>query len=117
MVDLQWSKAVAVMSWQMDARCGDTAFCATEECQSWLGHAQGWRNRSDLGLGHESLCAWHEAQGGRPHWLFRLKVAASVKRALAAVLRKDWQGPARPGVLPVAEVKLRCRTGARRSAW
>lgn len=66
-----------------------------------------WLNRGDLGLGHERVCAWHEAQAGRPHYLFRLKLTANVKRAIAAVPQKDWQGPARLGVLQVAEVKLR----------
>lgn len=42
-----------------------------------------------------NVCAWHEAQGGRPHYLFRLKLTANMKRALAAVPQQDWQGPAR----------------------
>ena len=93
-------------------RSGDTVTAtqwesAMEECQSWLGKAQVWLNRGDLGLGHERICAWHEAQGGRPHYLFRLKLTANVKRAIAAVPERDWQGPARLGVLQVAEVRLR----------
>jgi len=80
---------------------------AMEECQSWLGKAQVWLNRGDLGLGHERLCAWHEAQAGRPHYLFRLKLTANVKRAIAAVPAQNWQGPARLGVLQVAEMTLR----------
>lgn len=93
-------------------RSGDTVTAtqwesALEEGQSWLGKAQGWLNRGDLGLGHERVCAWHEAQAGRPHYLFRLKLTAKVKRAIAAVPVRDWQGPARLGVLPVAEAGLR----------
>jgi hypothetical protein len=74
-----------------------------EECQSWLGSARVWLNRGDLGLGHERICAWHETQASRPHYLFRLKLTANVKRAIAAVPETDWQGPARLGVLQVAE--------------
>jgi hypothetical protein len=93
-------------------RSGDTVTAtqwesAMEECQSWLGQARVWLNRGDLGLGHERVCAWHEAQTGRPHYLFRLKLTANVKRAIAAVAETDWQGPARLGVLQVAEVNLR----------
>lgn len=79
------------------------------ECQSWLGEARVWLNRGDLGLGHERICAWHEAQAGRPHYLFRLKLTANVKRAIAAVPEKDWQGPARPGWCRVAG-KRRCKS-------
>jgi len=93
-------------------RSGDTVTAtqwesAMEECQSWLGAARVWLNRGDLGLGHERICAWHEAPAGRPHYLFRLKLTANVKRAIAAVPETDWQGPARLGVLQVAEVNLR----------
>jgi hypothetical protein len=93
-------------------RSGDTVTatqweCAMEECQSWLGSVRVWLNRGDLGLGHERLCAWHEAAAGRPHYLFRLKLTANVKRAIAAVPETDWQEPARLGVLQVAEVNLR----------
>jgi hypothetical protein len=93
-------------------RGGDTVTAsqwesAMEECQQWLGKAQVWLNRGDWGLGQERICAWHEAQAGRPHYLFRLKLTANVKRALAAVPEADWQGPARLGVLQVAEVALR----------
>lgn len=93
-------------------RSGDTVTAsqwesAMEECQPWLGRARVWLNRGDLGLGHERICAWHEAQCGRPHYLFRLKLTANVKRAIAAVPEADWQGPVRLGVLQVAEVVLR----------
>ncbi len=93
-------------------RSGDTVTAtqwerAMEECQAWLGPARVWLNRGDLGLGHERICAWHEASAGRPRYLFRLKLTANVKRAIAAVPETDWQGPARLGVLQVAEVTLR----------
>ena len=78
-----------------------------EQCQSWLGKVRVRLNRGDLGLGHERVCAWHEAQAGRPHYLFRLKLTTNVKRAIVAVAERDWQGPARLGLLQVAEVSLR----------
>ena len=52
-------------------------------------------------MGHERVCAWQEAQASRPHYLFRLKLTANVKRAIAAVPETDWQGRR------VAEVNLR----------
>ena len=90
-------------------RGGDTVTAsqcegAMEECQQWLGKARVWLNWGDLGLGHERICAWHEAQAARP---FRLKLTANVKRAIAAVPESSWQGPARLGVLQVAEINLR----------
>lgn len=93
-------------------RSGDTVTAsqwegAMEECQEWLGRARGWLNRGDLGLGHERICAWHEASAARPYYLFRLKLTANVKRAIAAVPESSWQGPARLGVLQVAEINLR----------
>ena len=93
-------------------RAGDTVTAsrwesAMEECQRWLGRRTVWLNRGDLGLGQERVCAWHEAQKGRPYYLFRLKLTANVRRAIAALPEKDWQGPAQRGVLQVAEVKLR----------
>lgn len=93
-------------------RSGDTVTAtqwesAMEECQRWLGPAKVWLNRGDLGLGQERICAWHETPAGRPGYLFRLKLTANVKRAIAAVPEENWQGPAQRGVLQVAEVKLR----------
>jgi len=93
-------------------RSGDTVTAsqwegAMQECQQWLGRAQVWLNRGDLGLGQERICAWHEAQSGRPYYLFRLKLTANVRRAIAALPEQDWQGPAQRGVLQVAEVSLR----------
>lgn len=93
-------------------RRGDTVTAtqwesAMEEGQSWLGSARVWLHRGDLGLGHERVCAWHKAPAGRPHYLFRLKLTANVKGAIAAVPERDGQGPARLGVLPVAEMRLR----------
>lgn len=76
-------------------RSGDTVTAtqwesAMAECQSWLGQARVWLNRGDLGLGHERVWAWHQAQAGQPHYLFRLKLAANLKRAIAAVPQQAW---------------------------
>ncbi|MBM4017133.1 MAG: hypothetical protein FJ288_02205 [Planctomycetes bacterium] len=50
------------------------------------------------------ICAWHKAPASRLHYLFRLNLTANVKRAIAAVPERDWQGPARLGVLQAAEL-------------
>jgi len=80
---------------------------AMEECRGWLGSARVWLNRGDLGLGHERVCAWHEAKAGRPHYLFGLKLTANVKRAIVAVPDHAWQGPGPLDILQVAEMTLR----------
>ena len=79
------------------------------EAQGGLGGRAVWLNRGDLGLGHEAIMAWHEgAPAGerRPHYLFKLKLTANVRRALARVRDSDWQGPAKNGVWQVAEARL-----------
>jgi hypothetical protein len=79
------------------------------EAQAGLGGRAVWLNRGDLGLGHEAIMAWHEcASAGerRPHYLFKLKLTANVRRALAMVRDSDWQGPAENGVWQVAEARL-----------
>ena len=52
------------------------------------------------------VLAWHEAQPERPHYLFKLRLTANVRRALAALPESAWQGPAQRGVLQVAELEL-----------
>ena len=70
-------------------RPGDTVTAtqwseAMEETQRWLGTRRVWFNRGDLGLGHERVLAWHEARPERPHYLFKLKLTANVRRAPCA---------------------------------
>ena len=79
---------------------------AMEECQRWLGERRVWLNRGDLGLGQEKIMAWHERGGQRPRYLFKLKLTANVRRAIAAVAEEKWQGPSQRGVLQVAEAEL-----------
>ena len=77
---------------------------AMEQCARWLGGRKVWLNRGDLGLGQEKIMAWHECAPERPRYLFKLRLTANVRRALAAVREEQWQGPASRGVLQVAEV-------------
>jgi hypothetical protein len=93
-------------------RSGDTVTAtqwqaAMADAQTWLGERQPWLNRGDLGLGHESVMAWHEAAPARPKYLFKLKLTANVRRALHAVPETAWQGPGQAGVWQVAEARLR----------
>lgn len=92
-------------------RSGDTVSAtqweaAMEDAQRGLGARRVWLNRGDLGFGHERIMAWHEAQPQRPHYLFKLRLTANVRRALAALPEGAWQGPAQRGVLQVAELEL-----------
>lgn len=93
-------------------RRGDSATAsewvtAMEECQQWLGaERRVWLNRGDLGFAQEKIMAWHEARAERPYYLFKLKLTANVRRAIAALPESAWQGPASQGVLQVAELNL-----------
>lgn len=50
-------------------------------------------NRGDIGFGQEAIMAWHEqGKGKRPSFLFKLKLTANVKKAIAAIRWDDWQG-------------------------
>lgn len=49
---------------------------------------------------------WHEARAERPYYLFKLKLTANVRRAIAALPESAWEGPASQGVLQVAELNL-----------
>lgn len=92
-------------------RPGDTVTAtqweqSMQDAQRWLGARTVWLNRGDLGLGHEKVMAWHE-HAGRPRFLFKLKLTANVRRALAATPEGDWQGPGNIGAWQVAEGRLR----------
>jgi hypothetical protein len=96
-------------------RPGDTVTAtqwaeAFTEAERGLGGRTVWLNRGDLGLGHEAIMAWHEqrrAAGRRPHYLFKLKLTANVRRALAMVRDEAWQGPTTTGAWQVAEARVR----------
>lgn len=65
-------------------------------------------NHGDIGFGQEPIMAWHEqGNGPRPSYLFKLKLTANVKRAIAAVPWDDWQGKSNEGLVQLAELKLR----------
>jgi hypothetical protein len=80
---------------------------AMEECLDWLGPSRvPWLNRGDKGYGNETILAWHEAEAGRPHYLFKLRTTRNVQRAIKAVPLDAWQGQHTEGMLQVAEVPL-----------
>jgi hypothetical protein len=65
-------------------------------------------NRGDIGFGQEAIMAWHEqGGGGRPDFLFKLKLTANVRRAIAAVPADRWQGRPGEGLVQLAEVRLK----------
>ncbi len=79
-----------------------------EAAQRALGTRRVWLNRGDLGFGHERIMAWHEAAPQpRPHYLFKLRLTANLRRALAALPESAWQGPPQRGVFQVA-LRMRC---------
>lgn len=92
-------------------RSGDTVTAtqwqqAMEDAQRWLGDRKVWLNRGDLGLGHDAVMSWHEEKGGRPRYLFKLKLTSRVRAALHAVPVADWKGPAMMGAWQVADATL-----------
>lgn len=64
-------------------------------------------NRGDVGFGHEAIMAWHEEDGARPDFLFKLKLSANVKRAIAAICPDQWQGRPGEGLVQIAETTLK----------
>jgi len=77
---------------------------AMEECNQWLGEAKVWLNRGDMGLGYEKIIAWHEEKKERPHYLFKLRMTANLRKVLSSI--EDWHGPAQRGVLQVGEAMV-----------
>ncbi len=52
-----------------------------------------WLNRGDAGFGQEAILTWHETAGEpRPQYLFKLRLASNVRRALAKVPWPLWDG-------------------------
>ena len=65
-------------------------------------------NRGDIGFGQEPIMAWHEQGAGkRPAFLFKLKLTANVKRAIAAIPWDTWQGRSNEGLVQIAELDLK----------
>jgi hypothetical protein len=91
----------------------------TVSASGWIGAMEKlWRspvarhrirlNRGDIGFGQEPVMAWHEQGAGkRPAFLFKLKLTANVKRAIAAVPWDQWQGCAGEGLTQLAELQLK----------
>ena len=93
-------------------RSGDTVTSTQwekcmEDAQRWLGERRVNLNRGDLGLGNETVMAWHEQNHGRPHFLFKLKLTSNVKRALAQAPSAAWVGPDHAGTWQFAETRLK----------
>jgi hypothetical protein len=64
-------------------------------------------NRGDIGFGQEAAMALHEqGKGKRPSYLFKLKLTANVKKAIAKTPWDDWQGKSNEGLVQLAEIKL-----------
>jgi hypothetical protein len=50
-------------------------------------------NRGDIGFAQEKIMAWHEMpKVERPRYLFKLKMTANVRRAIAKVPWPEWDG-------------------------
>lgn len=65
-------------------------------------------NRGDIGFGQEPIMAWHEqGTGKRPAFLFKLKLTANVKKAIAKIPWDHWKGKPNEGLVQLAEIKLR----------
>lgn len=93
-------------------RSGDTVTAsqwaeAMEEAQRQLGAKKVWLNRGDIGLGNEAVMRWHESDPGRPHYLFKLKQTANVRKAIHAIAESQWEGPGQAGAWQVAETRVK----------
>lgn len=64
-------------------------------------------NRGDIGFAQEKIMAWHETPGvARPHYLFKLKLTANVRRAIAGIPWPQWDGQPRVGFEQYAETRV-----------
>lgn len=65
-------------------------------------------NRGDIGFAQEKIMAWHErADVPRPCYLFKLKMTANVRRAIARVPWPEWDGRPRVGLEQYAETRVK----------
>ena len=65
-------------------------------------------NRGDIGFAQEKIMAWHEMSGvPRPRYLFKLKLTANVRRAIAKVPWPEWDGRPRIGLEQYAETRVK----------
>lgn len=64
-------------------------------------------NRGDLGFAQEKIMAWHETPGvARPRYLFKLKLTANVRRAIAKIPWPQWDGQPRIGLEQSTETRV-----------
>jgi hypothetical protein len=77
---------------------------AMEEAERWIGKLP-WLNRGDVGFCSEQTMAWHE-KAGRPEYLFKLRLTKNLKRAMARLDEKDWEGCSSKGLLQTAELTV-----------
>jgi Transposase DDE domain group 1 len=67
-----------------------------------------WLNRGDAGFGQEGVMAWHEQAGEkRPKYLFKLRLTANVRRAIAKVPWPLWEGAPTLGCQQIAETTVK----------
>lgn len=65
-------------------------------------------NRGDIGFAQEKIMAWHETPGvERPRYLFKLKLTANVRRAIAQVPWPEWDGRPSIGIEQYAETRVK----------
>jgi hypothetical protein len=70
-----------------------------------------------IGSGQEPIMAWHEqGKGKRPSFLFKLKLTANVKKAIAAVPWNHWQAQSKEGLVQLVELKLKLHGWSARSS-
>ena len=64
-------------------------------------------NRGDIGFAQEKIMAWHETPGvARPQYLFKLKLTANVRRAIASIPWPQWDGQPQVGMEQYAETRV-----------
>lgn len=65
-------------------------------------------NRDDIGFAHEKIMAWHEMAGvPRPRYLFKMKLMANVRRAIAQMPWPEWDGQPRAGLEQYAQTRVK----------
>jgi len=65
-------------------------------------------NWGDIGFAQEKIMAWHEMPGvARPRYLFKLKLTANVRRAIAKVPWPEWDGQPSIGMEQYAEIRVK----------
>jgi hypothetical protein len=73
-----------------------------------------WLNRGDAGFGQEGVMAWHEQAGEkRSKYLFKLRVTANVRRAIAKVPWPLWEGAPTLGCQQIAETTVKLQGWSR----